>query len=85
MQNSLLSRVHLVDVEELSLGEVKVVHMAVTLCVLVEMVDHVDYLALELIIHNKVPAQLDKLRPELSESIFIERGLVERSVLKPIE
>lgn len=52
MQNSLLSRVHLVDVEELSLGEDKVVHMAVTFCVLVEMLDHVDYLALELIIHH---------------------------------
>ena len=52
MQYSLLTRVHLVDVEELSLGEVKVVTLAVTLSVLVEMLDYVNYLALILLVHH---------------------------------
>lgn len=52
MQYSLLSRVHLVDVEELSLGEVEVVTLAFTLRVLVEMLYYVNYLALILLVHH---------------------------------
>ena len=54
MQYSLLSCVHLVDVEELCLGEVHVVTLDLALCVLVEMLNHVNYLALVLLVHHQV-------------------------------
>ena len=72
MQYGLLSRVHLVDVEELSLSEVEVVPLAaVTFRVQVEMLDHVDNLALVLLIHHQVLAKLVELRPELHYPLFI--------------